>query len=151
MAISIEKRNHYLYSRLGDVFGKLCSNEPRLQAFFYDLAANEREHGTILQEQHVARYGTVHSDLSEDEIVESIEVPRLNLADILQAVESGDMESAIKLSLEMAVETENRAVGFYSDLVRNTTDPELKAVYEQLLEFEQAHVEGLTKVPGGSS
>lgn len=144
-AILIEERNHHIYRRLGDLFHKLCSTQPQLQLLFHDLASKEKQHGAILKE-HLARYGTVQHNLTEDEILDSIEVPRLDLEDILEAANRGDTASALKLSLEMAIATENRAVTFYSDLSKNTADPELRSLYQQLLGFEQDHVGDLSQV-----
>jgi len=145
-AIMIEERNHHVYSRLGDLFRKHCSNEPELQSLFYDLARKEKQHGTLLQEHHDARFGPMELSISEDAILESIEAPHLNLGDILAAAETGDAAAALRMSLEMAIATENGAVAFYSELVKRTTDSELKSLYEQLLVFEQDHTDGLREI-----
>jgi rubrerythrin len=140
-AIVIEERNTQLYHRLGEMFSKFCPDSSQIVSAFYDLANLERQHGILLASRYCERFGAVHADITEEDIRNLIEVPRLRVGDILTAAEAGDVFSARRMAFEMALATERNTVNYYVRLVETTADPELKALYQEFVAFEEEHAD----------
>jgi len=140
-AIVIEERNTQLYHRLGEMFSKFCPDAPPIASAFCDLENTERQHGILLTSRYRERFGEVPASINEDDVRNLIEVPRLRVGDILDAAEAGDLSLAKRLAFEMALETERNAVDYYVRLSEVTTDQELKALYQELVRFEQEHTD----------
>jgi hypothetical protein len=115
---------------------------------FYDLANLERQHGIPLTARYVERFGGVHADITEEDIWNLIEMPRLRVGDILAAAEAGDLVLARRMAFEMALATECSTVSYYARLAETTPDPELKALYKEFVAFEQEHTDGLEQALG---
>ena len=143
VAIVIEERNTQLYHRLGEMFSKFCPDSPQIVSMFSDLANLERQHGILLTARYVERFGGVHADITEEDIWNVIEMPRLRVGDILAAAGAGDVVLARRMAFEMALATERSTVSYYARLAETTPDPELKALYKELVVFEQEHTDEL--------
>lgn len=143
IAIDVEERNTQLYHRLGEMFSKFCPDSPQIVSMFSDLANLERQHGILLTARYVERFGGVHADITEEDIWNLIEMPRLRVGDILAAAEASDVALARRMAFEMALATERSTVNYYARLVEATPDPALKALYEEFVAFEQEHTDGL--------
>jgi rubrerythrin len=148
IAIVIEERNAHIYQRLGEVFSKCCPDSPQIPSAFYDLANEERQHGILLTERYFERFGAVHADITEEDIWDFIEVPRLAVADILAAVEAGDALAARRMAFEMALAAEQGAVNYYARVAKTTPDPELKALCEEFVAMEREHTDWVEQALG---
>jgi rubrerythrin len=148
IAIVIEERNTHVYQRLGEMFSKSCPDSPQIASAFYDLENMERQHGILLTARYFVRFGAVPADITEEDIWDFIEVPRLAVADILAAVEAGDVLAARRMAFEMALAAEQSAVHYYARLAETTPDPELKTLYKEFVAFEQKHSDGLEQALG---
>lgn len=139
LAIVIEERNAHIYQRLGEMFSKSCPDSPQIPAAFHELADRERLHGANLTERYSKRFGALRADMSEEDIWDLIEAPRLDVADIQAAVEAGDALAARRMALGMALAAEQGAVKYYTRVAGTTPDPELKALCEEFVTDEREH------------
>ncbi len=139
LAIVIEERNAHIYQRLGEMFSKSCADSPQIPSAFYELANEERQHAIDLTERYIKRFGAVQADITEEDIWDFIEAPRLAVADILAAIEAGDELAARRMAFEMALAAEQGAVKYYARVAKTTPDPELKALCEEFVAMEQEH------------
>ncbi|MGB9072333.1 MAG: ferritin family protein [Terriglobales bacterium] len=148
IAILVEERNTHIYHRLGEMFSKLCPDSPQVPSAFFDLANTERQHGVLLTARYSERFGALDKHTTAESTVDLIEVPRLGIADILVAVEAGDVPSAGRMAYEMALAAEQSTLNYYARLAETTPDPDLKALYKEFVTFEQAHTDWLEQALG---
>lgn len=130
-AIQIEARNAGIYDSLAHLF---LGYDDSLTAIFREMAAEERQHGAVLDGRYRERFGPVPS--STDEPKEVIEAPDLEDSEAL-IFDSMTVEQALVLGLR----AEESAREFYLRESALTPDPGLQAVYKELCEFEQGHVD----------
>lgn len=148
IAIVIEERNAQIYQRLAEMFGKSCPESPQIPSAFHDLANMERKHGMLLTKSYAERFGAVRTNLTEDDIWDFIEAPKLTVGDILTAIEAGDARGARRMALQMALGAEEDAVNYYARVAETTLDPDLKALCEEFVAFEQEHTSWVEKELG---
>jgi rubrerythrin len=129
-AIQIEARNGGVYDSLAQLFQ---GYDDSVTALFCEMAAEERQHGAQLEQRYRERFGPVPTPTEEPK--EVIEAPDLDDAEAL-IFDSMTIEQA----LETGVRTEEAAREFYRREASQATDPELKAVFRELGEFEETHV-----------
>ena len=78
VAIFIEERNAEIYTQFAELFAEFRDAESlQIAQVFHEMAEEERHHGTMLQERYFERYGTQHCIITEENIRELIEVPKL--------------------------------------------------------------------------
>ena len=133
-AIQIESRNAGIYDSLAHLFQ---GYEDSVTEIFREMAAEERQHGAVLEQRYRERYGPVPS--SEEKPAEVIEAPDLDDPEAL-IFDSMSIEQALELGLR----AEKTAREFYRREVTRTSDAGLQAVYRELAEFEETHVRLLT-------
>jgi ferritin-like protein len=110
------------------------------------MANEERQHGTLLQKRYFDRYGTRPCAMTEDDIRDLIEVPRLENGEIFTISKwKGVGRSPREMALEVAIAAEQSAVRYYTRLSELTEDPELKAFYREFVDFESGHTDWLQK------
>jgi rubrerythrin len=129
-AIQIEARNEAVYTSLASIFD---GYEDNVSAIFVEMAAEERQHGTVLEGRYRERFGPVPAKAGEP--VEVIEAPDLEDPEAM-IFDSMTVEQA----LEAGLHAEEAARQFYAREVARTSDPALQAVYRELAEFEEGHV-----------
>lgn len=139
VGIFIEERNAHIYENFAQMFAEFHDSESRqIAVSFQEMAAEERQHGTILQERYTERYGNQACALTDQDIAEVVEVPQL---------ENGEMFILGRISpqkaLEVAWAAEQEARRFYKDLSRSTADASLRALYAEMAEFELDHAQFL--------
>jgi len=140
VAIFIEERNAEIYTQFAELFAEFRDPESlQIAQVFWDMAEEERHHGTMLQERYFERYGTQHCIVTEDDIRDLIEVPKVNNGEIFAIIRSKTAHSPQYKALEIALNAEESAHRFYSRLVPRTEDEALKKVYRELTEFEDGH------------
>jgi rubrerythrin len=146
VAIFIEERNAEIYHQFAEMFAEFRDPESlEIAAAFWDMANEERQHGTLLQKRYFERYGTRPCAVTEEDISDLIEVPRLENGEIFTFSKLKAGRSPRQLALEVAATAEHGAARFYTRLADVTKDAELKALYSELLDFESGHTQWLDK------
>src|SRR5438105_14044700 len=78
VAIFIEERNAEIYYQFAEMFAGFREAELLdIAATFWDMAAEERQHSTLLKKRYFDRYGTSPCAVTEDDVNDFIELPRL--------------------------------------------------------------------------
>jgi len=139
VAIFIEERNAEIYTQFAELFAEFKDPESLgIAELFWEMANEERHHGTMLQERYFERYGTQHCIVTEESIRDLIEVPRLDNGELFAIVRSQTTSPRYK-ALEVALHAEESAQRFYSRLIPQTTDEALRKIYSELTDFEDGH------------
>lgn len=143
VAIFIEERNAELYQQFAEMFAEFADSESLVVAeVFREMTAEEKNHSSKLQSMYLERFGTSNCSLTEEDLVELIEVPRLEQSDFFPAPERSKV-SARDRALQVAVNAERSAQHFYADLVEKTEPGPLRLLYRELAQMEDAHVASL--------
>ncbi|HEU5401123.1 MAG TPA: ferritin family protein [Terriglobales bacterium] len=145
VAIFIEERNASLYHRFAEMFVEFRDLESlEIAGVFWDMAVEENHHSTRLQRLYTERFGNLSCAVTEEDIVDMIEVPRLEDGNVLSA-DPRDITSARERALQVALAAEQNARKFYASLAEYTPDAKLRRLYQELAEFETDHVEFLER------
>lgn len=145
VAIFIEERNASLYHRFAEMFVEFRDLESlEIAGVFWDMAVEENHHSTRLQQLYTERFGNSSCAVTEEDIAEMIEVPRLEDGNVLSG-DPRDFTSARERALQVALTAEQNARRFYSNLAEYTPDAKLGRLYRELAEFETDHVEFLER------
>lgn len=138
IAISIEERNAEVYHRFAEMFSEFGDQESlEIASVFWEMAVEERGHHAMLERKYWEQHGVPERLYTEDELVELIEVPRLNQGDVFEA---GSGLSARQRALQVALRAEANAQQFYSKLVEQAPDSPLRQTYRELAEMEDGHI-----------
>jgi rubrerythrin len=122
--IEIEAFNRY------NLFVEQIGSSTEVGSFFQSMAANEKKHGDTLAERRVALFGNAPA--------------RVKLGDIFD-VEAPDVGwvrwnmSELK-ACHVALSAERKAFEFYDRSLRRVTQPEIKALFEELRDEEADHI-----------
>ncbi len=146
VAIFIEERNAELYQQFAELFAEFKDPDSlEIAQVFWDMANEERGHGTMLQERYFERYGTQACVVTEEDICELLEVPKLESGELF-AISRGQVSAAPRTTaLQVALDAEQGALRYYSQLVDRTSDRQLRAMYAELANFEADHTEFLRR------
>jgi rubrerythrin len=137
IAISIEERNAEIYHRFAEMFTEFADAESlEIASVFWEMV-EEHGHHALLERKYWEQFGTPERLYSEDDLVELIEVPKLNEGDVLAG---GSDLSARQRALQVALRAEAGAQQFYSKMVQQTPDSPLRQTYSELAEMEDGHV-----------
>lgn len=140
VAVFIEERNANIYSQFAEMFAEFRDPESlEIAAAFWEMSNDERRHGTMLQKRYYDRYGTRPCAVTEDDIADLIEVPRLENGEIFTLSKMKVGRSPREMALDVALTAEDSATRFYRRLAQSTKDAELKAVYEEFVALEAGH------------
>lgn len=146
VAIFIEERNAEIYHQFAEMFAEFHEPESlEIASAFWDMANEERQHGTLLQKRYFDRYGTRPCAVTEEDIRDFIEVPKLENGDIFTISKLKVGRSPRQMALEVALAAEQNAQRYYTRLAETTDDPELRAVYREFAEFETGHSDWLER------
>ena len=146
VAIFIEERNAEIYHQFAELFAEFRDPESlEIASTFWDMSNEERQHGTMLQKRYLDRYRTPPCAVTEDDIRDFIEVPRLENGDIFTISKLKVGRSPREMALEIAIAAEQGAVRYYTRLSDMTEDPELKSFYREFVDFESNHTDWLQK------
>jgi len=141
VAIFIEERNAELYHRFGEMFVEFRDSESlEIASVFWEMAAEEKKHSSQLQEKYTERYGTSGCSLTEEDLIDMIEVPRLESGDVFGSENERDKTSVRERALRVALHAEQNAQQFYLDLFRTTVKGPLRDLYLELAHMEDTHV-----------
>ena len=140
VAIFIEERNAGIYHRFAEMFTEFRDTESlEIASVFWDMAVEEKRHSGILQEKYQERYGNASCALTEEDLQEMIEVPRLHDGDVFETTGTSQ-KSARERALQVALAAEQNAQKFYSRLAEQTKDGPLHRLYNELSIMEDGHV-----------
>jgi hypothetical protein len=103
------------------------------------MSNEERGHGTTLQKRYFDRYGTHACAVTEEDISDFIEVPRLEDGRVFATDELKAGRSPKTMALEIAAAAEDSALRFYRGLAETCQDAELGALYREFVDFEANH------------
>jgi rubrerythrin len=146
VAIFIEERNAEIYQQFAEMFAEFRDPDSlEIAGVFWDMANEERHHGSRLQERYFERFGTRSCTITEDQISDFIEVPRLDNGDIFSITRANLDRAPRHLALDVAISAENSALRYYSRLVEQTPDDDLREFYQELCEFEGDHMRFLVR------
>jgi rubrerythrin len=137
VGIFIEERNARIYENFAQIFEDFRDQESaRIAAAFREMAAEERHHGSVLQQRYVERFGTRPCSLTDADIADLVEVPELTDGEMFIL---GRIPPEQALTVGLAAERQARR--FYLRLSELTRDPLLRSLYQEFAEFERGHEE----------
>ena len=142
VAIFIEERNAEIYQNFAQLFrqfGDLDSMEISLA--FSEISSEERQHSSRLQQRYFERFGTSACSITEDDVSDLIEVPRLQSVDVFDARDFGVPPR--QRAFAIAAAAEDSAIQFYRQLVETTSDLELRSLFQEFVEMELQHAGSL--------
>ncbi len=146
VAIFIEERNAEIYHRFGEIFAEFRDTSSlEMARAFWEMAAEERNHGMVLQKRYRDRYGVKPCHVTDDDIREFIEIPRLDVDTLLSADKPARVPALRQKALEVALEAEHQALFFYEKLATTAADPRIRAVYREFADFEGEHLKWIKK------
>jgi rubrerythrin len=141
VAIFIEERNAELYHRFAEMFVEFRDSESlEIAGVFWEMALEEKNHSSTLQGQYMEKYGSSRCALTEEDLVEWIEVPKLDDGDVFAAPREGRAANVRDRALQVALKAELAAQSYYSGLAENTPEGPLRQLYRELAEMEDEHV-----------
>jgi rubrerythrin len=138
-AILLEKRGHAFYAKVA----QQAAGEA-VRKFFNLMAEEEVNHVKILSDQFKSyRAGKkftsgAYADQSEFETVADILTPELK-----RQISAADYEAA---AIAAAMAMEKNAIRVYSSRAAETRDPDEKALYDWLAQWETRHLNFLSKL-----
>lgn len=139
-AIFIEERNAQLYQTFAEMFMEFHDSESlEIASVFWEMSLEEKRHSSLLQRKYTERYGNRACRITEDDLQEFIEVPRLENGAVLEGAAS-DAVAPRERALQVALQAERSAQGYYASLITSTEDDELRTLYNELSEMESGHV-----------
>jgi rubrerythrin len=151
VAIFIEERNAGIYHRFAEMFTEFHDAESlEIASVFWDMAVEEKRHSGILQGKYQERFGNASCAMTEEDLQEMIEVPRLEEADVFGA-DPTTQNGAREKALQVALAAETGAHDFYTKLVEHTEDGPLRRLYTELSIMEDGHVVYLQRMLTTSS
>lgn len=137
-AISIEQRNADVYQRFAEMFHEFGDAESRdIAEVFREMSLEEQGHRALLEEKYVGGFGILEKPLTENELTELVEVPKLNSANVFS--NASDV-TARERALHCALQAEHGAHQFYENLVKETPDGPLRKLFSELTQLEDGHV-----------
>ncbi len=151
VAVFIEERNAEIYSQFAELFDSFQDPESvDIAAAFWDMAQEERRHGAELQQRYLERYGPEPCAITEEEIRETVELPKFQSGDIFAITRAQVSRVPCNQALQIALAAESSALKFYTRLAEMTDDEEMRDLYEELAGDESQHTKALErKIRGG--
>jgi len=146
VAIFIEERNAQIYQQFSELFAEFRDPDSlQIAQVFWEMGEEERRHGTLLQERYFDRYGTQSCAVTEEDIREMIEVPKIDNGELFAITRARISARPADKALQIALDAEFAAQRFYRRVKEQTSDPDLKRLYSELAEFEDNHTEFLQR------
>lgn len=136
-----------LLEKRGQAFYRKISEETRIEPvgeFFSQMANEEERHVQILSDQfrNLESKGFFSADSFSEEEDSQISVSVLTES-IKKRLASADFEAA---AISAAMAMEQKAIDHYSQGAANSNDPEEKALYTWLADWERKHLAFLAKI-----
>jgi rubrerythrin len=128
LASLIEIEAFQRYTLFAEQIGRRHSNDTG--SVFHSMADNEKKHGDQLAERRLALFGDTPPKVKLDDIfdVEAPEVgaPRWNMSQLK--------------AFQLALASEKKAFAFYDEALPSVTQPDVKALFEELRDEEAEHI-----------
>lgn len=138
-AILLEKRGRAFYSRVADQ-----ASAPAVKDFFGMMADEEDKHVAVLSAQYRTYRGKgAFAEGNWEEKASAGFSSEILSERLKREISAADFEAA---AIAAALSMERNAVRFYGDRAAAATDPQEKALYEWLSEWETEHLEFLARV-----
>ncbi len=134
MANLIEVEAFERYTLFAEQIGHRLSNDAG--AVFASMAVNEKKHGDELAARRRKLFGDAPAKVALDDIFD-VEAPDVGGA-------RRDM-SEFK-AYQLALHAEKKAFAFYDGALRTVTQPEVKALFEELRDEEAEHVRMIEEI-----
>lgn len=137
MAILMEKRGHAFYST---VAGNSADEE--IKHIFLTMADEETKHVKFLSEQYLA--------FEKDHAFRKVDLPSLEEEEFTKLILTDETKKKISsagfeaAAISAAIDFENRAITVYSRQAETTADPNEKALYHWLANWEKGHLKILS-------
>jgi rubrerythrin len=134
LASLIELEARRRYTEFADSLGSRGVDDAG--AVFRSMAVNENKHCEEIAERRLALFGDRPARVSLDDIFD------------VEAPEVGDVRwnmSALK-AYQLALYSEQKAFAFYDEALDYVTQPDVKALFEELRDEEAEHVGMLVKI-----
>ena len=146
VAIFVEERNAEIYRQFAEMFAEFRDPESlEIAEAFWDMAKEERQHGSRLQALYFERYGNRGCVVTEEDIRELIEVPNMENGEIFAITRMQASPAPRRKALEIALRAEESALRYYTRLAELTVDADLRAAYHEFANFERDHTLMLTR------
>ena len=137
LAVLIENEAYERYAMFSEQLGHRYPGDAG--SVFKGMAVNEKKHGDDLRERRKKMFGEKPTKVNKDDLydVEAPEVgaPRYNM-------------SPLK-AFQLALESEQKAFGFYERALVHIVDPDVKKLFEELRDEEVEHVAMVKKAIEG--
>ncbi|NTU59589.1 MAG: ferritin family protein [Deltaproteobacteria bacterium] len=138
-AILLERRGKAFYTRVADQ-----ASAQAVKDFFSMMADEEDKHVAVLSEQYQAYRGTgVFAAGNWGEKASAGFSSEILSERLKREISAADFEAA---AIAAALSMERNAVRFYGERAAAATDPQEKALYQWLSDWETEHLEFLSKV-----
>jgi len=141
-AILLERRGKAFYSKVAEQ-----SKNDAVKEFFEMMAREEVTHLKILSDQfrsYVENERFISGSYNENS--DSGVASHILNADLKEKISAADFEAA---AISAAMSMEERAVRLYTERAVSATDPEEKALYQWLAEWERSHLKLLAEIDRG--
>jgi len=140
VAVIIEERNAELYRRFSEMFLEFGDRQSlEIADVFWEMVIEEGGHSSLLQSKYAQQYGNLVCIITEEDLVEFIEVPKLEEGDLF-AGDADNRPNAREHALQVALKAEVSAHLFYANLAESTPPGPLLRIYQDLAQMEGSHV-----------
>lgn len=137
-ALLLEQRGKAFYQKAAE-----SADSQAVRDFFEKMAADEISHVKILSDQYKTfkaegKFAARAQDDALDNVADSVLTSELK-----ERIKASGFESA---AISAAMGIEERAIKLYSQRADATDDPQEKALYQWLAEWETQHLEYLSRI-----
>ena len=138
-ALLIEKKGKAFYRQVAST-----ARHPDVKQFFETMAEEEVRHIEILSDQFKAYHENGQfASMNYKNDAGAFAVDKVLTRDLVAAMQAADFEAA---AISAAVAMEKNAIKLYGGRAAEAVDPEEKALYEWLAQWEQSHLSFLAEV-----
>ncbi len=134
LATLIEVEAYRRYTQFAERLGSHAGDDAA--SVFQSMAINENKHGEQLTERRLALFGDAKPRVTIDDIFD-VEAPDFGMTRWYM--------SPYKAYL-VALSSEKKAFEFYDQALRHVTQPDIKALFEELREEEAEHVRMIEEI-----
>jgi rubrerythrin len=134
LASLIELEAHRRYTDFAESFGSRGVDDAG--AVFRSMAVNESKHCEELAARRLELFGEKPPKVSRDNIFD------------VEAPDVGDVRwnMSVLKAYQLALYSEQKAFAFYDEALEYVTQPDVKALFEELREEEAEHVDMIVKI-----
>jgi rubrerythrin len=139
MAILMERRGHAFYSKVAET-----TADPEIKHVFLVMSDEELKHVKFLSDQFV--------HYEKEHVFGQTSLPDLAHEEFTKLILTGEMKKKISsagfeaAAISAAVDFEKRAIEVYSNQAGLTSDPNEKALYQWLADWEKGHLKVLNDI-----